>query len=74
MIRIASQPPHLMRIAATLPLSSVRFEPADARGERMVWLDPAIVARLKAMRGPGESYSDGVLRLAKGGAGEARVS
>jgi predicted CopG family antitoxin len=31
----------------------------------MVWLDPAIVARLKAMRGPGESYSDVILRLAK---------
>jgi hypothetical protein len=29
-----------------------------------MWLDHAVVARLRAMRGPGESYSDVILRIA----------
>jgi hypothetical protein len=33
-------------------------------GDVFVWLDHATVAKLKAMRGPGESYSDVILRLA----------
>jgi len=36
----------------------------DANGERLIWLDPAVVNRRRAMRGPGESYSDVILRLA----------
>jgi len=36
----------------------------NERGERMIWLDPAVLARLKAMRGPRESYSEVILRLA----------
>jgi hypothetical protein len=32
-----------------------------------IWLDRKVVDRLKAMRGPGESYSDVILRLAKAG-------
>jgi hypothetical protein len=35
----------------------------NERGERLIWLDPAVVARLRAMRGPGESYSDVILKL-----------
>jgi predicted CopG family antitoxin len=31
-----------------------------------IWLDPGVLAKLKALRGPGESYSDVILRLAKG--------
>ena len=34
-----------------------------AQGERMIWLDATVVERLSAMRGPGESYSDVILRL-----------
>jgi len=30
-------------------------------------LEPRFVDRLKAMRGPGESYSDVILRLAEAG-------
>ena len=37
----------------------------NERSERYVWLAPAAVARLRAMRGPGESYSEVILRLAK---------
>jgi hypothetical protein len=37
---------------------------ANAKGERTVWLEEVWVDRLRAMRGPGESYSDVILRLA----------
>jgi hypothetical protein len=54
-------------IAATLPLGSVGYErEPDAKGERWIWLEPRFVDRLRALRGPGESYSDVILRLAKG--------
>jgi hypothetical protein len=35
----------------------------NERGERTVWLDDVWVDRLGAMRGPGESYSDVIMRL-----------
>jgi hypothetical protein len=34
-------------------------------GSSPIWLDPRIVAKLKALRGPGKSYSDVILRMAK---------
>ena len=34
-------------------------------GERLIWLEPRIVDKLSALRGPGESYSDVILRLAE---------
>jgi predicted CopG family antitoxin len=37
----------------------------NERGERYVWLDHAVVSRLRAMRGPGESFSDVILRIAR---------
>ena len=41
------------------------FENAvDAEGQRLIWLDRGVVDRLGAMRGPGESYSDVILRAA----------
>jgi len=36
----------------------------NERGERTVWLDEVWVDRLGAMRGPGEDYSDVILRIA----------
>jgi hypothetical protein len=65
-IRIAITQAAFDAIAKTLPLGSVSFErhPADD-GQRLVWLDARHVAKLKALRGPGESYSDVILRLAK---------
>lgn len=30
-----------------------------------MWLEPRVLDRLKALRGPGESYSDLILRLAE---------
>jgi hypothetical protein len=35
----------------------------NERGERLIWLDRAVVDRLRATRGPGEDYSQVVLRL-----------
>jgi hypothetical protein len=52
-------------IAATLP-SSVGYERIRApNGDYFIWLEPRYVDRLRAMRGPGESYSDVILRLAE---------
>jgi hypothetical protein len=65
MIRIAITVAAFEAIARTLPLGSVAVEPYfNERGERVVWLDEVWVDRLGAIRGPGESYSDVILRLA----------
>jgi hypothetical protein len=70
-IRIAISQAAFDAIAATMPLGSVSYESAaNADGERLIWLAAAVVDRLKAMRGQGESYSDVILRLAADG--EAR--
>ena len=51
-------------IASKLP-TSVGFEnKRAANGDWFIWLDPGVVAKLKAMRGPGESFSDVILRMA----------
>jgi hypothetical protein len=47
------------------PLGSVGYEnEINERGERLIWLDRAVVDRLRWLRGPGESYSDVILRVA----------
>jgi hypothetical protein len=54
-------------IAATLPFASAGFEhEPDAKGQRQIWLQRSVIDRLRALRGPGESYSDVILRRAKG--------
>jgi len=64
MIRVAITEAAFEAIAQTLPLGSVGYEnQASERGERLIWLEPTVVNRLRAMRGPGESYSDVILRL-----------
>ncbi len=69
MIRISISPAAYAAIAPTLP-GGVGVEAQRARnGDYFVWLDPAVVNRLAAMRGPGESYSDFIIRLAKGDGG-----
>jgi predicted CopG family antitoxin len=35
-------------------------------GERQIWIEEGWANRLAALRQPGESYSDVILRLAKG--------
>jgi hypothetical protein len=52
-------------IKATLPAATQTWptSPGD-QGDVLIWLDQATVDRLGAMRGPAESYSDVILRLA----------
>ena len=69
MIRIAISVEAFEAIARTLPLGSVGYEnEINERRERLIWLDPAVLARLRSMRGPGESFSDVILRIAREGA------
>jgi hypothetical protein len=66
-IRIAISTEAFEAIAMTLPtpLGSVSYENAsNEKGERYVWLDPRVINHLRALRGPGESFSDVILRLA----------
>jgi len=65
-IRIAISQAAFDAIASTMPLGSVGYEnDANELGERLIWLALNVVDRLRALRGPGESYSDVILRLAK---------
>jgi hypothetical protein len=69
MIRITITAAAFDAIAATLP-SNVGVEQNRApNGYYFIWLDPRYVDRLRAMRGPGESYSDVILRVARGSLG-----
>jgi hypothetical protein len=53
-------------IAATLALGTVAVEPErDEDGSVHIWLDPGVLAKLKALRGPGECYSDVIIRVAR---------
>jgi hypothetical protein len=64
LIRIAITQAAFDALASTLSLGSVGYEnKTNERGERLIWLDHAVLARLKAIREPGESYSDVTLRL-----------
>ena len=65
MVRIAISVEAFEAICATVPIGSVGYEAeANERGERLIWLEAAMVDRIGAMRGPGESYSDVILRIA----------
>jgi hypothetical protein len=54
-------------IKATLPADTQTWptSPGD-QGDVIIWLDQATVDRLGALRGPGESYSDVIIRVAGG--------
>jgi hypothetical protein len=52
LIRIAISQAAFDAIAATLPLGSTGFEnKTDEHGQRLIWLDRAVVDRLRALRG-----------------------
>jgi hypothetical protein len=64
MIRIAITQAAFDAIASTMNLGRVGFEnPVNENGGRLIWLDRAVADRLRSLRGPGESYSDVILRL-----------
>ena len=53
-------------IASTLALGSVGYENAtDEHGNRLIWLPHDVLNRLNHLRGPSESYSDVILRVAE---------
>jgi hypothetical protein len=53
MIRISITPAAFDAVAATLPLGSVGYEREKGEGGAVaIWLDRAVVERLRAMRGP----------------------
>jgi hypothetical protein len=48
----------------------VAYEPTVDKGDlRYIWLEARWLDRRKSYRGPGESYSDVILRLAKASRG-----
>ena len=56
MIRIAITAEAFDAIASTLPLGSVGYEnEVNERRERLIWLEPKVVDRLRALREPGEA-------------------
>jgi hypothetical protein len=66
MIRIAITPAAYCGHRRTLALGTVAVESERAEdGSVHIWLDPGVLAKLKALRGPGESYSDVIVRLAR---------
>jgi hypothetical protein len=65
MIRIAVTAEGFAAIEATPPFGTVGVGPTPSeKGEREIWLDDGALNKLRAMRGPGETYSDVILRLA----------
>jgi hypothetical protein len=60
MIRIAISVEAFEAIAQTLPLGNVSFEnAANEHGQRRIWLDRAVVDRLRSLRGLGEQERTG---------------
>jgi hypothetical protein len=64
MIRIAITQATFDAIAATMPLGSIGYEAQlDAQGQRLIWIELHVLNRRRAPHGPGESYSDVIIRL-----------
>ena len=64
MVRLQISAAAFAAIVATLP-GNVNVENKRApNGDVYVWLDPATVAKLRHLRGPGDSYSDAIIALA----------
>ena len=52
-------------IASTLPKGAARWPMQRDQGRCFIQVEAAVVDRMRAMRRPGESYSDVILRLVK---------
>jgi hypothetical protein len=58
MVRIAVSVEAFEAISASMPFGSTGYErQLDASGQRLIWVESRIVAKLDALRGPGESYA-----------------
>jgi hypothetical protein len=63
-VRIAITQAAFDVIVSTMILGSVGFEnEVNAQGERLIWLDRAVVQRLNHLHDPSESLSDVILRF-----------
>ena len=65
MIRIALTDVAYEAIASELPKGSARWPMQRDRGQGFLQVEAALVDRMRAMRQPGESYSNVILRLVK---------
>jgi hypothetical protein len=63
MIRIALTDAAYDAIASTLPKGSARWPMQCDRGQCFIQVEAAIIDRMRAMRRPGESYSQVIMRL-----------
>ena len=63
MIRIALTEATFDTIVSTLPKGAARWPMQRERGKCFIQVEAAVVDRLRAMRRPGEIYSDTILRL-----------
>jgi hypothetical protein len=64
MVRISITADAFEAIRATLPKGAVVAPAPDEDGGFYIWLHPSVVDKLRAIRGPGESYSDVILLVA----------
>jgi hypothetical protein len=66
MINIAIGVEAFEAVAVTLPHANVGYEnDTNQRGERLIWLPRTVLDQLNFLRGPSESSSDIILRIAK---------
>jgi hypothetical protein len=65
-VTISISPVAAAAIASALPKASTAHARPDGQGSYLLTLDRRVLDRLAAMRRRGESYSDVILRLAKG--------
>jgi hypothetical protein len=63
-VTISISPAVAAAIASALPKGSTADARPDGQGGYLLTLDRRVLDRLAAMRRPGESYSDVILRLA----------
>jgi hypothetical protein len=63
MIRLALTDAAYDAIASTLPKGAARWPMQRDRGQCFIQVEAAVVDRMRAMRRPGESYSQVILRL-----------
>jgi hypothetical protein len=63
MIRVALTDAAYDVIASTLPKGAARWPMERDRGQCFIQVEAAVIDRMRAMRRPGESYSEVILRL-----------
>ena len=65
MIRIAITPAAYEAIIATLPEGAPLWPVQRQGGQCLIHIEAAVLDRLRAMREPGEDYSDVIVRLTR---------